>query len=74
MKNIQFPTAVPAKNIISKLASPITAAMIFIFFYELFDLLVVSWLYGFPLLITIASSIKFRLLRVKEDFDIIFEL
>ena len=39
-----------------------------------FGLLVVFQLCGYSSLIMIASSIKFRRLRVKEDFDIIFEL
>jgi hypothetical protein len=46
----------------------------FLRFYELFGLLVVLWLYGFFSLFTVARSLKFRRLRLKENLDIIVEL
>ena len=46
----------------------------FLWFYELFGLLVALWLYGFCSLITATRSLKIRHLRLKENLDIIFEL
>ena len=41
----------------------------FLWFYELFGLLVVVGLYGFSSLITVTRSLKFQRLLVNEDFD-----
>jgi len=46
----------------------------FLWFYELFGLLVVFWLYGFSSLFAVARPLKFRRLRLKENPDIIVKL
>jgi hypothetical protein len=46
----------------------------FLRFHEIFGIWVVLRLYGFSSLFAVARSLKFRRLRLKEDFDIIVAL
>ena len=43
-------------------------------FYTIFSVLVVFWLYVIFSFFTVARSLKFRRLRLKEDFDTIAAL